>query len=158
MYSDIEGELLIVRFLLHTVVADFILHILDRSVNRVDSNDSDGVARLFVLFRWDITTAFFDSKLYLEACGGFHMAYFHIRIENLEALQVLVEVACFENVLFFYLETDFFCISIFHLTAEAYLFKVEDYVGHILNHAGQRGELVVYTVNTHRRDGKALER
>ena len=44
------------------------------------------------------------------------------------------------------------------MLAERDLLDVEDDVGHVLAHAGDRGELVQHAVDMHRGDGRALKR
>ena len=46
---DIESQFLVVSALFNTIVADFVFDVFDRRMDRIDSNDTDGVARLFIL-------------------------------------------------------------------------------------------------------------
>ncbi len=44
----------------------------------------------------------------------------------------------------------------FHVNRNA--FEVQNDVGNVFTHTGNRGELVQYVINLHRRDGRALKR
>jgi hypothetical protein len=133
---DVEGQFLIVGLLLDTVVVDSILDILYRGVDRVDGDNTDWVTRFFVLIRRDLAAALLNHKLDVELGGGLHVANLDIRVENLETLEILVEVTGLEDTLVFHFEANLLRVDILDLTTETYLFKVEDYVCHILDHTG----------------------
>ena len=124
----------------------------------VDSDDTDGVGRTLVLIGRHIATTLVDAECDMQLSGGFHVADFQIGVKDLEAVEIAVEVAGLEDSLSLNGEGEFLMLGVFNLTAETYLFQSEDNVCHILYNTGERGELMVYTVDLHRGDGIAFER
>jgi hypothetical protein len=149
---DVESELLIVGALLDTVVVNLILHILDGSMDRIDSDNTDSGIGILVLVGRDITAALIDGELYLKLCGGLHVADLEVGIENLETVEVTVQVTGLEDGLADNVERNFLILDILNLTAETDLFQFENNVGHILDHTWQRRELVVDTFDADRCD------
>ena len=126
-------------------------------MDRVDSYDTDRVGSFLVLLGRDIAATFLYGELYFEGYRRLHVAYLDLGVEHLETVEVIVEVASLESGLTVDGERHFLVGGIFYLTTETHLFEVKYDVGHILNDTGDRGELMLHTVDTNRCDGKTLE-
>ena len=155
---DVEGELLIVSALLYAIVVDGIHDLLDGGVYGVDGDDTDGVGGTLVLVGGHIATALVDAERDVQLGSGLHVANLKVRVEDLEAVEVAIEVAGLENGLILHGEGDLLGVGVLKLTAEADLLKAQDDVGHILDHTGYGGELMVDTVDLHRGNSIAFER
>src|ERR1043165_1132551 len=85
--SYFHYQLFEVGALFHTRIFDAVLYILNRSVNRVDSYDTQRSVFRTVLFRRYITAAFAYPKLYREVSARLHIAYYQFRVHYLETRQ-----------------------------------------------------------------------
>ena len=124
----------------------------------VDGDDTDGVGGFFVFVGGDVAAALVDGEGDAQLGRSFHVADFQLGVEDLESVEVAVEVTGFEDCLIFDREGELFVVVILQLTAEAYLLQAQDNVGHVLDHSGERRELVVDAINLDRCDSIAFER
>lgn len=134
---DIERQLLIVGALLDAVVVDGIHDLLDRRVDGVDGDDTDGVGGALVLVGGDVATALVDGEGDVEFGLCLHVANLEVGVEDLETIEIAVEVAGFEDCLILDREGELLVVVILQLTAEANLLKAQNNVGHVLDHSGE---------------------
>ena len=151
---DVEHELVELSHLTHTGVVHSVLHAGHGGEDGVNRNHADGAVLVVVVVGGVETTAH---------------AHFEIAVED----GALVKVA--DNLILVHHGVDVVVLDVtggHHallrhakgkgagLLAEVLeldLLEVEDDFGHVLHHAGQRGELVLGTGDTHAGDGSTLQ-
>src|SRR5258708_28356548 len=151
---DLEDELVVIGDLADAGVLDRIADEADRGEERVDRDDADGLVFLLVVLAGAVAAAGLDLDLGLEGALVVEGADDLVRVDDLD-VGVGLDVPGGDGALAVDLEVQLHRLALFRDNED--LFQIEDDVGHILDDAVDRLELVVHALDLDRADGAALD-
>src|SRR4029453_14084250 len=154
---DFKDELVVIGALTDTSVFDRVLDARDRRKDGIDRNQADRLVCALVFLSSGKTTTDPHIELGLEFVLLVQGANDLLGIEHFKTLNGL-DVAGSDLAFFVYSKGKFLGLVILALGVEFYLFEVEDYVGHIFDHAWKGGEFMLRARDFCCGDGSAFQR
>ena len=149
---DVQDQAVAVRHLLHARVLHGVGDLADRREDGVHRDDADRVARLLVLVRHAVADAALDGHLHLQGRAPGQRGDVQLGVEDLDA-GGRRDVAGGDLGRALGLQVD--RGGLLQLRADHQLLEVQDDVGDVLGHLGDRRELVQHAIDADRRDGGA---
>ena len=151
---DFENELVVVGHLADARPFHVIVHAADRRMNGVDGNVAQRQIAVRIAIGDLVAAAALETRLELERAFLRQRGQVRRRVEDLD-VRVLLEVGRGDDARSLLLEVE--RLGPFTVQLEGDLFEVEDDVGHILDDAGERRELVQHALDADSRDRGALD-
>ena len=149
---DFERKLVIVCHVAHTGVLHGVVHLVDRRVNRIDGNRSDGHVGRLVLIGRDVSAAVAQRDFHVEGGVGTQRADMKVRIENLD-LAVCLDVAGGDFTFAGGVDED--GLRALAVQSGNDLLYIQNDLRNVFLDAGNRGELVLHTRDLDRGRGCA---
>ena len=156
-----ESKLFIVRLLLHTIILDRIFDILDRGVDRIQSDDR-GVGPLLleefaVLIGRNPAATLVDGEIHRELRVRVEVADNEFGVQNFEPGESFTQVAGFEHVGSRDFHATGFGLVFVSRLLEADLLQVKDDVCDVFLNPRDGSQLMSNTVDAYRVDGEATK-
>ena len=155
---DLQIQFLVVGFLLHAVVLDRILHVLDRRVDRVDRQHTELRIGGTVLLGRNVTAALGDRQLDLEFHLGIEAADHQLGVQHLEVGQEVRDITGGEFALTGHVDRHLLTLDTLDGLDETHLLEVQNDLKHSFHNTGDSSKLMIDTGNLHRCDRIALQR
>src|SRR5690606_28065207 len=130
---DIDQQLLIVRLLLHPGVLNAKLHVLYRSEDGVDRNESKDLFAGLVFFCWKVSASLVDGEFDFKVCRLVEVADYVIRVEDLERRREPRDIARDKLLLLLYGNSDLVVEAFGNLLEPNHL-QVQDDFSNVFDH------------------------
>src|SRR5581483_8632746 len=124
-------------------------------VDGIDGNEPDSQVLFEILVGGNVPASALEAHFHLNASAFADRGNVHILVEDFN-VSVGLDHAAGHDPRLVYFEID--CLRSFAVQLEGDLFQVEDNIGRIFDHAGNRLKLVQHAFNLDRSDGCALDR
>ena len=150
-----EGELVVVGDLAETRGFHGVVALAHRGVNRVDGNETDAEVFVEILVGGDVAAAALEAHFHIELAAFADGGDVNVFVQHLD-IRVGLDHAGGDHAGLVGAQVDGFGRVAAEL--EGNLLQVQDDVGRVLDHAGDRLELVQHAFDLHRRDCGSLDR
>ena len=152
---DVDRQLVVVGRLAEARRLDEVVDLLDRRVHRVDRNPADAEVLVEVLVGRDVAAAALHAHLHVELAALGDGGDVRVRLEDLDvAVGLDVARPHFAGLV----DADRQRLGVVDVQLQRNLLEVEDDVGRVLDHAGDRRELVQHAVDLDGGDRRAFDR
>ena len=152
---DLDCELVKVRLIADTRVLDAVVDLQHRGVDRVNRDGADGHRGVLVPVCRDIAAAVIQNQFHVQRTVRSEMGNHMIRVEDFH-FRVGLDVAGRYRAFSRSLEID--GLGTCGMESCENTLDVQDDLGHIFHHAGDRGKLMLDTGNLHTGECRAGER
>ena len=156
--SNLQIQFLVVGLLLHTIVFDRILHVLDRREDRIDGERTEFALGRGILLCGNVAAPLTDRKGDLHLGSRCEMANDQFGIQHLEERKIVRNVSCGQLRYARHVDRHLLGVLVVDRTDETDFFEIQDNIDHTLHHPRDSGKLVVYTGYFDRRNRIPLQR
>ena len=152
----LKGQLVIIGNLADTRILDCVVHFQHRGIDRVHSDDADNrLHLLLVSFRRNVTAAAVNCELHVQMGILIQRSNVKLGIENFY-LGVCFDVARGNLALAAAFNVD--SLGAVSVNLENHILQIQDNLGNVLLHTGERGEFVQNVVNFNGGNGISRQR